>query len=188
MTLLIIGVLLWAGIHLVKALAPSMRQGMIDSMGKKAYRGLVALGIFGSLVLIVLGWRSTPEEYLYVLPTWTRTVAFLLICASFVVLGSAHYPSAIKRVIRHPMLTGLVIWAAGHLIVNGTVRAWVLFGGLGVWALLEIILINRREGPYTRPEAPGFGTELKGVFISGAILLVVLLGHPYFAGVSPFPR
>ena len=89
---------------------------------------------------------------------------------------------------RIPMLAGVAIWAAGHLLVNGTSRAIVLFGGLGVWALLEILLINRRDGAYEKPEKPGFSEELKGMFISAGILLIVLFLHPYFAGVSPLPR
>jgi hypothetical protein len=86
------------------------------------------------------------------------------------------------------MLTGVFIWAAAHLLVNGTPRALVLFGGLGAWALLEIVLINRRDGEYTKPDKPDFSEELKGMFISAGVLLLILFLHPYFAGVAPFPR
>jgi hypothetical protein len=86
------------------------------------------------------------------------------------------------------MLMGVFVWAVSHLLMNGTTRALVLFGGLGLWALLEMPLINRREGEYIKPDAPDFSGELKGVFISGFIFIVVLILHPYFAGVTPFPR
>ena len=86
------------------------------------------------------------------------------------------------------MLTGVFIWAVAHLLVNGTTRALVLFGGLGIWALLEIVLINKRDGAYTKPDSPGFSEELKGTFFSAGILMLILLLHPYFAGVTPFPR
>ena len=188
MSLLITGVLLWALIHLMPAFAPAFRQGLIDSMGNKPYRGVFALAIFASLALIVFGWRSTPEELVYVMPAGTRTVAFVLICLSLIVIGAAHHPSSIKRVIRHPMLTGVFIWAVAHLLVNGTERAMVLFGGLGLWALVEIVMINRRDGPYEKPPRPDFSEELKGTFFSAGILLLLLFLHPYFAGVTPFPR
>ncbi|RLA32229.1 MAG: NnrU protein, partial [Gammaproteobacteria bacterium] len=94
----------------------------------------------------------------------------------------------IKRIFRHPMLTGVFIWAVAHLLVNGTTRALVLFGGLGIWALLEIVLINKRDGAYTKPDSPDFSEELKGTFISAGFLLFILFLHPYFAGVTPFPR
>jgi uncharacterized membrane protein len=170
------------------AIAPSFKESVVGSMGEKPYRGVFALLIVGSLALIVFGWRSTPEDLLYVLPAGTRMVAFALICISFIVIGSAHHPSRIKRIFRHPMLTGVFIWAAAHLLVNGTTRALVLFGGLGIWALLEIVLINKRDGAYTKPDKPGFSEELKGTFFSAGILLIILFLHPYFAGVTPFPR
>lgn len=86
------------------------------------------------------------------------------------------------------MLAGVAVWALAHLLTNGTTRALVLFGGMGAWALIEILLINRRDGVYVKPEAPGFNEELKGLFFSAGILLLVLLAHPYFTGVTPFPR
>ena len=188
MGLLIIGVLLWIVVHLMPAIAPSLKESLVGGMGAKPYSGVFSLLIFSSLALIVFGWRSTPEELLYVLPAGTKTVAFLLICISFIVIGSAHHPSRIKRIFRHPMLTGVFIWAVAHLLVNGTTRALVLFGGLGIWALLEIVLINKRDGAYTKPDSPDFSEELKGTFISAGFLLFILFLHPYFAGVTPFPR
>lgn len=86
------------------------------------------------------------------------------------------------------MLTGVSVWALSHLLTNGTTRALVLFGGIGLWALIEIILINRRDGAYTKPEAPEFSEEVKGLFFSAGMLIAVLLLHPYFTGVTPFPR
>jgi uncharacterized membrane protein len=188
MTLLIAGVLTWSVVHLVPAIAPSLRQSLVGSLGEKGYKGLFALLVFGGLVLIVLGWRSTPEEYLYVLPPWSRTVGFVLMIVAFLLLGATHHPTRIKRWIRHPMLTGVFVWSASHLLMNGTIRAMVLFGGLGLWSLLEIMLINRRDGLYIKPDVPKLSEELRGFFISGIIFGVVLFLHPYFAGVTPFPR
>ena len=39
--------------------------------------------------------------------------------------------------LRHPMLTGVVVWAVAHLLVNGDVASLVLFGWMGLWALAE---------------------------------------------------
>lgn len=188
MTLLILGVLMWSGIHLVPVLAIGTRESLRERLGNGPYRGIFSLLIVFSIVLIVLGWRSTPEIYLYVLPWPAKTVAFVLICISFILLGAAHHPSRIKRIIRNPMLTGIFIWAASHLLAYGTTRALALFGGLAAWALLEIVLINGRDGAFVKPPAAPLTAEVRGIVISGAILIVVLLLHPYFAGVSPFPR
>lgn len=75
-----------------------------------------------------------------------------------------------------------------HLITNGSTRALVLFGGLGVWALIEMPLINARDGAYAKPEAPGLKAELIGLAITAVIFIVALFLHPYFAGVTPIPR
>lgn len=188
MSLLIVGILLWSLVHLVPSLAPGLRNGLVTKMGQKTYRAVFTLAIVVSLVAIVIGWRSTPEEFVYVLPPGARIVAFVFICIALILIGAAHHPSSIKRVVRHPMLTGLFVWGSGHLVVNGSTRAIVLFGGLCVWALIEILAINRRDGAYEKPPKPDFGEELKGLFFSASILVLLLFLHPYFAGVSPFPR
>lgn len=188
MTLLIIGVLLWSFVHLLPAIAPTFRQGLIERLGRQPYRGLVSACLVAAVVLIVLGWRATPEVYLYVLPVMTRKVAFVLICISFFLIAAANTPSSIKRLLRHPMLTGVFIWAGSHLLVNGTNRAVILFGTIGLWSLMEIFLINRRDGAYVKPERPNFSDELKWVFLGAALLIVALLLHPKFAGVAIFPQ
>lgn len=184
MTWLVCGVGLWSLVHLVPALARPFRQNLIDGMGRGPHRGVVSLLIIVALGLIVVGWRSTPQEFVYVLPSWSRPVGFALMILAFILFGATHYKTVIKRVVRHPMLTSVVVWSIAHLLTNGTTRAIVLFGGLGIWALLEIFLINAREGAYTKPEAPGLKTELRGLAIAAAIFVVALFLHPYFAGVA----
>lgn len=187
MNLLIAGVLLWTLGHFSPAIAPGFRQGLIDKLGSGPYRGLFALVIVAALVLIVLGWRSTPETYLYVLPAWSRQLGFGLMVISFVLFGAAHGKSIIKRFVRHPMLMAVFVWSLSHLITNGTSRALILFGALGLWALIEMPLLNARKGAWARPEAPAMIVELKGLIISAIIFVVALWLHPYFAGVAPLP-
>ena len=186
MGILIVGVVLFALLHFIPSLAPAFRQARMEQLGDNKYRGLFALAVLGSVVLIVIGWRSTPEVMVYRLGDWSRPVGLALMILSFILIGAAHYRTSIRRIIRHPMLTGVSVWAASHVMTNGTTRAFVLFGGLGTWALIQIYMINRREGAYEKPDAPGVGGELKGLVISGAIFLVALYLHPYFAGVDPF--
>ena len=188
MSLLMIGVALWCGVHLVPSLAAGFRQGVIDKLGNGPYRGVFSLAILASLVLIIIGWRSTPEQYLYALPPWSRWAGFLLMIVSFVLLGATHYATSIKRYVRHPMLLGVFVWALSHLLTNGTSRAVILFGGLGLWALIEMPLINRRKGAAVPPAAPGVFAEIRGLAISAVIFTIVLFLHPYFTGVSPLPR
>lgn len=184
---LILGVLLWSIAHLVPTLARPMRQTLIDRLGTGGYRAAFSLVVLLSIGLMVVGWRSTSEVTIYQLPAWSRPTGFLLMIVSFILFGAANYKTAIKRLVRHPQLTAMIVWAISHLITNGSTRALVLFGGLGLWAILEIPLINARDGVYTAPESPGLKTEIKGIAISAIIFIVVVFLHPYFAGVSPLP-
>jgi len=187
MNLLIAGVLLWTIGHLFPSFAPGVRQNLIDKLGAGPYRGVFSLVIVSALVLIVLGWRSTSEEYLYVLPVWSRQLGFVLMYFSVFLLGAAHGKSLIKRYIRHPMLMGVFVWSVSHLLTNGTTRSLILFGALGLWALIEMPLINARNRDWVRPEATPLAGELKGLVISAVVFAVLIWLHPYFAGVSPIP-
>jgi len=188
MTVLITGVLVWALVHLMPTLAQPVRQSLVERLGNNGYRAAFSILLFAAITIMVIGWRSTPEVVVYVLPEWSKPVGFVLILLAFLLIGAAHHPTRIKQYLRHPMLAGVAVWALSHLLQNGTTRALVLFGGIGLWALIEIPLINRREGPCEKPGSPSFSEEIKGLFISAIIFVVVLLIHPWIAGVSPFPR
>jgi uncharacterized membrane protein len=181
--LMIAGLMLWSIVHFFPALAPGLRQSLVERMGKNGYKGLFALLIMLSVVLIAFGWRHTIPTHIYLLPPAFKHVAMLLIVAAFVLMGAAQYPTRIKRIIRHPQLTGVMTWALAHLLLNGDSRSILLFGWLGAWALLEIILINRREGAWIKPETPTWGRELRGLAISIVVIIVVVFIHPYIAGV-----
>jgi uncharacterized membrane protein len=90
----------------------------------------------------------------------------------------------VERLIRHPQLTSVIIWAGAHLLSRGDSRSLVLFGTLGVWALLEIPLISRRQGAWQRPAPAPLKAELKPLAIAVVVFLVVSALHPYLFGVS----
>lgn len=185
---LVSGVFLWALIHFIPTLAPAFRETLIGLLGRKAYRGLFSLGILSALALIVLGWRSSPDVYWYVVPAWTRPIALFLMVFSIILFVAAQHATAIKRYVRHPQLSAVVLWSISHLLTNGTSRAFVLFAGLGAWALIEMPLISSRQGAWEKPASPGFGAELTGLAISAVAYIFLVFLHPYFAGVSPIPR
>jgi uncharacterized membrane protein len=103
---------------------------------------------------------------------------------SIFLFGAAQRKSAVKRFIRHPQLTGLLLWSLAHLLANGEQRSLVLFGGLGVWALLEMVLISRRDGEWVKEESPPMSRDLIGAVIAAVLMVVLIFLHPYFTGVS----
>ena len=82
------------------------------------------------------------------------------------------------------IVIGVAVWSVAHLIVNGEVRSWILFGGLGVWAIIEIFAINARDEAWTKPKAPGVVVEIRTWVISIVIFVVLLVLHDFYAGRS----
>jgi uncharacterized membrane protein len=184
MELLISGLLIWSVVHLIPSLAPAVKQKCIGLLGETGYKLSFTALLLISLALIVFGWRSSVPSFLYQLPGFVRHIGMLLVLIAFILLGAAQYPSRIKNFIRHPQLTGVMVWALAHLLMNGDSRSVLLFGGMGIWATLEIVLINRRDGEWVKKPAPGWGREIKGLVISFVIFAVVVMLHPYMTGVA----
>ena len=184
---LCIGVLLFIVVHLVPCLARGFRDSLLERVGEQPYRGIFSVIQLMAILLMIIGWRSTTPEFVYTPPSWGIPAASLLMLISVMLFGAAQQPTRIKRYVRHPQLTGMAVWSVSHLLSNGDSRSLVLFGGLGLWALLEMFLINQREGAWVKPYGPALSVEVRGIVISAVVFFVLVYLHPYFAGVSPIP-
>lgn len=185
MVLLFCGLILWCGVHLVPAAAPSFKSVLVSRLGPSAYRGLFSVMIVASVVLMVVGWRMTDPVYLYDPILYPGAVVTLLMYAAFFLVSATKRPTRIRRWLRHPMLTGILVWSGTHLLANGELRTTLLFGVFFVWAALEMILINRREGPWMKPDLTvSILREAFGAVIVAAVVIVVMMAHPWFAGVG----
>ncbi len=184
MTLLAIGLLLFAGLHLVKSLAPALRSELQGRLGENAYKGMFSLLVLASLALIVLGWRGAIPGYVYTPSPALTMPALLLLVAAFLLMVVSTRPSRLRRVVRHPQLSGVALWGIAHLLLNGDSRALLLFGGMTVWAVVEILAINHRDGNWVKPEAPGAATELVNLLIAAGVIALLVYLHPWLAGVA----
>lgn len=108
----------------------------------------------------------------------------LLMVLAFILFGAAHHVTRIKQVFRHPQLASIIAWSFAHLLINGDSRSIVLFGGMGIWAILEIFAINRRDSVWQKSDIPTWPVEIKGIAISLVIFVVAALAHPYIAGFA----
>jgi uncharacterized membrane protein len=183
MLLLISGILIWSCIHLFPAVAPDLRSHLAGRLGIGPYKGYFAILIAISIVLMVLGWRSIEPADIYLPPVWGRHITYGLVLMTFILFVAAKRKTNIKRVLRHPQLTGLVLWSIGHLLANGDDRSLVLFAGLGLWAVLEILLINRRTGPWVKPGPVPVKSDMVTVAAGLVLYAVLLAAHPYISGV-----
>lgn len=187
MELLVAGIALWSVVHLVKAVAPPFRAAAIARIGAGPWRGLVSLLLLASLAMIVYGWRRAPYMPLYEPLLPARATGILMLLALTLFFASA-LRTNLKRFIRHPQLTGVLLWAAAHLAVNGDARSLTLFGGLAAWAVAEIVAINRRDGAWVRPEPVGPLATALPFAIAAVLWLLLAWAHPWLAGVPVLPH
>ena len=185
--LLVIGILLWSALHLSVALTPGLRQSLIARLGLGPYKGLFAIGIVASLVIIVLGWKAFPGGVVYVPPAGMRHLTMLLMPIAVVLFISARLPNDLTRRIRHPQLSGVKLWALAHLLANGETRSVVLFTGLLAWAVMEVIAINHRDGARQLPAPRGALRSLLVVGVGLALTAALMFAHPWLAGVALLP-
>jgi uncharacterized membrane protein len=177
--LLILGVALWSGAHLFKRFVPARRAAMGDR-GK----GLVALLLWVSLVLMILGYRWAEAVWLWSPPPFLRHVNNLLVFVGFYFFAASGMKTAITRVVRHPQLTGFKSWALAHLLVVPTLAGVILFGGLLAWAVVSVIVINRAQRDWVRPAPAGMGKEIGAV--AGAVVATALVGWLH-GWLGPWP-
>ena len=183
MSLLVLGVLLWAGTHLFPAVAVDVRSRLIERFVSGPYRGGFALLIVISVVLIILGWKAATPMLVYRSPSLGPPLTGMAMAVALILFFSARLNGTIKRFVRHPQLTGVTIWAFAHLVMNGDNRSVVLFGVMLVWAVVSIILINRRDGEWQKPEVPGWSREFRGLAISLVVFVAFVFLHRWIAGV-----
>ena len=180
MTLLFLGMVLWWAAHFFKRAAPDARARMGDK-GK----GAIALALFASLALMVIGYRATPFVNVWNPPAFHTHVNNLLILIALYLMSPAPKKGRLLNGMRHPMLTGFGLWALAHLMVNGDLTAMLTFGVLLIWAVVEIRVINAAV-PEWQPNPPG-EWKWDGIGVVGAVVLMGLIGLVHnWLGYWPF--
>ena len=186
MTLLILGLALFVVLHLIP-MFPAARQGIAGALGEGPYKGVFSLLSLLGIVLIVMGWGDAPADFIYVPPAGLRHATMLLVLLAFILFSASHGKTNIKRFIRHPMLTGMLLWAIGHLLANGEQRAVILFATFAVWALIEMLLSNARDGAREKPAAVPVTKDITVVIIGVMVYAAVAYAHPWLFGVAVIP-
>lgn len=191
MTLLILGLVLFFGMHSVRVLGEDGRNALRARLGEGGYKGLYTLVSLAGFALIVWGYgaaRQAPVQ-LWVPPAWTRHLAALLTIPAFVLLVAAYVPgNSIKARLHHPMVLGIKTWAFAHLLANGMLAQALLFGSFLVWAALSFRAARQRDRLAQVVYAPG---RLGPTLVTVAVGLVAWAAFAFWAhgaliGVRPF--
>ncbi|MBI5256171.1 MAG: NnrU family protein [Burkholderiales bacterium] len=191
MTALILGLVLFLGMHSARIVAEGARGRFIAQRGAGSWKGLYTVVSLVGLVLIVWGYgqaRLAPQV-LWASPGWTRHLAALLTLPAFVLLAAAYVPrNGLKARLHHPMVLGVKTWALAHLIANNTLADLLLFGGFLLWAVLSYRAARQRDrAAGTRYPA---GTPTATVMAIGAgvgaWIVFALWAHVPLIGVRPY--
>ncbi|NQE63713.1 NnrU family protein [Caulobacter sp. RHG1] len=186
MTILILGLVVFLGVHSVRILAAPFRDAQVAANSNR-WKGLYSVAAAVGLGLVIWGWilawPTAPQ--LYDPPAWGRHATLLLVWLAFILLPTANAPAGhIKATVRHPMLLGVIFWSSGHLLGNGDQASAALFGSFLVWAILDLIsALGRREPApvVVKPRA-----DVIAVFAGTALWAVFVMGlHRVLFGVSP---
>jgi len=193
MIILLIGLVLFLGIHSVRIVADDWRSRVVARRGAMTWKGLYSLLAIAGFVLICIGFGHARQQavVLWSPPRWTHDVAALLTLVAFVLITAAYVPgNGIKARVKDPMILGVKCWAAGHLFANGTLADVVLFGSFLVWAVLDFRAARqrRRAGgePAIAPTKRGRSAIAVVVGVLAWMLFALHLHQPLI-GVAPFP-
>ena len=191
MTVLILGLLLFLGVHSVRIVADGWRSVQLAHLGEKRWKGLYSLVAFAGLGLTIWGYtlaRQQPQA-LWTPPMGLRHASGLLMLFSLILLAAANVPrNRIKTLVHHPMLLGTQFWAIAHLLANGNVADVLLFGGFLVWSSVDLYAAVQRDR--------AAGVAYQGGTVQGTLIAIIagcalwlLLAfwlHGVLFGVRPF--
>ncbi|CAJ0821839.1 NnrU family protein [Ralstonia flaminis] len=148
MSILILGLLIFLGVHSVRIVAEAWRKARIAQMGEKGWKGAYSIASIVGLALVIWGYGIARHEphALWTRPVWVPHLAGLLTLAAFILFAAAYVPgNHFKAWVRHPMALSVTLWALAHLLANGTLHAVVLFGAFLVWGLVDFAAARRRD-------------------------------------------
>jgi len=193
MSLLILGLVLFLGVHSVRIFADGWRSRVIAARGENVWKGIYTLLSLAGFVLIVWGYCQARQQpvVLWGSPNWTRHAAALLTLIAFLMLFAAYVPgNAIKARLKHPMVLAVKVWAIAHLLANNTLADLLLFGGFLVWAVFDFRSARQRDRAAGTVYPPGRALPTVITLVVGlaAYAGFAFWAHTAWIGVPPFGR
>lgn len=191
MITLVIGLIIFLGIHSISIVALPQRDAMASKLGYPGWKAVFSLVSVLGLYLIIVGYGAARMDptVLYSPPFWMNHITILLMVPVFPLLLAAYLPGRIKNTLKHPMLVAVKLWALSHLLANGMLADVVLFGAFLAWAVVDRISLKRRPSRPT-PSAPAgrFNDVIAIVGGLGLYVIFLLWGHVHLIGVAPMSR
>jgi uncharacterized membrane protein len=191
MAYLILGLVLFLGLHSTRIFAEGWRTSMIAKMGAMPWKGLYSVLSIATFVLLVWGYGRARENpvLIWTPPEAMRHVAGLLVLIAFILFVAAYVPrNWFKARLHHPQMLSIKTWAFAHLLANGTLVDIILFGSFLVWAALGFRAARQRDRAAGTVYAPA---TVQGTIIAIAAGTIAWAAfafwlHGWLIGVRPF--
>lgn len=192
MTYLLAGLVLFFGPHLFSAFrsrAPG--SDLRTKMGYGPYMGLYSLLTIAGFVLIIYGYGAMrPSAVIWIPPVWLKHANMLFQLLALPILVAAYMPAGyIKKMLKHPMLVAVKLWALGHLLANGELNSIILFGSFLAYGVIDRIAVKKRgdNGPPADLKPNVMGDVLSLVIGLGVYGAIAFWLHPILFGVPAMP-
>lgn len=184
---MILGLVLFLGIHWVTT-QRELRARLIASIGEGGYKAVYSLLALAGLALIGWGfaqYRASGLIEIWSPPTALKHLNVALMLPAVILVVAAYIRGRIYSIVKHPMLTGVKLWAFGHLLANGDLGGMILFGSFLAWAVYDRISLKRRADP-GGPPIPVGGLANDAIAAGVGIVAYLALAfafHPLVIGV-----
>jgi uncharacterized membrane protein len=184
---LLLGLVLFLGVHSLRVFAPEWRAGTFAKLGEKKFKGLVSIASLVGFVLIIHGYglaRLTPQV-LWIPPVATRHIAALLMLFAMIFLVATYFPgNHIKQRLHHPMVVSVKVWSVAHLIANGMAADVLLFGSFLGWAVLDFRAARQRDRAAQAATAESKLVESQPAKLSATVMTIILGAGLWFGFVA----
>ncbi|MBL1421389.1 MAG: hypothetical protein COC24_012845 [Alphaproteobacteria bacterium] len=180
--MLILGVLIINITHLISAIG-GLRQSLITKYSRRKFFAAYGLTSTAALLLIISGFYQRDFTPIYQPPIWGTNFNKATMLLAFFMLSSQFFNGHIKRWVKAPAITSIVIWSFGHLCANGDLHSIIMFGGFLLYALTALYFKHQKPTPNTTYH---YKYDIYAFTIGFIIYSAVGMAHPYFTGVSVF--
>jgi len=187
LAVMILGLALFLGVHTLPA-QRELRSRAIATMGEGSYKLVYALVSVLGIVLIAWGfahYRATGWIDVWNPPTAMKHITLALMLPAVILVVAAFMRGHIYTALKHPMLAGVKLWAAAHLLANGDLGSIILFGSFLGWAVFDRISLKRRSDAGGPPiPVGGWGNDMIAVAVGTVVYLALAFAfHPVVIGV-----
>ncbi|WP_075881064.1 NnrU family protein [Vreelandella massiliensis] len=148
MTVMILGLVIFLGMHSVRIVAADWRQTQIQRLGLMPWKALYSVISIVGLGLAIWGYGRMRLDpiFLWSPPSGLAHLVALLMIPAFILLVAAYVPgNHLKARLGHPMILAVKLWAFSHLLINGRLGDIVFFGAFLVWAIFDFRDMRRRS-------------------------------------------